>query len=317
MTFGPSHPRPGGSSAQHGAPPPSPTPPPPPPWRSALRPKHDAPRPATSRSPRPRFTDRPRPDQINARFHQQRPLPPTNPRCQPTYSTCPATAATASSNPTPRRRPCAHTHESTSARAPTPRAPPRHRTTRNSPGPPLPPVPTTPSHPPTPTPPPKTAAPPRDSGGGAGHTRSSGSCKSGPGKSPPSRAWSTGPTGGRWRTAASSRRGGGMLQAAWEAMLAESLQPLGVHPRNPPAPQDHPYVLRRLRETLQEMQRDGIYLWDITQSPTPHTHTPPRHPTNVGAPTPAAPTAPQEPCAPHSTTRLTPQPAAPPPNPVT
>ena len=48
----------------------------------------------------------------------------------------------------------------------------------------------------------------------------------------------------------------------------------------------------------------------------PRTHTPPHHPTSVGAPTPAAPTAPQEPCAPHNTTRLTSRPAAPPPNPV-
>ena len=49
----------------------------------------------------------------------------------------------------------------------------------------------------------------------------------------------------------------------------------------------------------------------------PRTNTPPHHPTSVGAPTLAAPTAPQEPCAPHNTTRLTPRPAAPPPNPVT
>ena len=68
--------------------------------------------------------------------------------------------------------------------------------------------------------------------------------------------------------------GGWMPQAAWEAMLADALHPLGVHPRNLPAPQDHPYVLRRLRETLQEAGRDGIRLWDITQSPAPHAHTP-------------------------------------------
>ena len=55
-----------------------------------------------------------------------------------------------------------------------------------------------------------------------------------------------------------------MPQAAWEAMLADALYPLGVHPRNLPAPEDHPYVLRRLQETLQETQRDGIRLWDIT-----------------------------------------------------
>ena len=65
-----------------------------------------------------------------------------------------------------------------------------------------------------------------------------------------------------------------MPQAASEAMLADALHPLGVHSRNLPAPQDDPYVLRRLLETLQETLRDGIRLWDITQSPTPHTHTP-------------------------------------------
>ena len=68
--------------------------------------------------------------------------------------------------------------------------------------------------------------------------------------------------------------GGWMPQAAWEAMMADALHPLGVHPRNLPAPQDHSYVLRRLQETLQETQRDGIRLWDIIQSPILHTHTP-------------------------------------------
>ena len=44
--------------------------------------------------------------------------------------------------------------------------------------------------------------------------------------------------------------GGWMSQAAWEAMLADALHPQGVRPRNLPTPQDHPYVLKRLRETL-------------------------------------------------------------------
>ena len=109
---------------------------------------------------------------------------------------------------------------------------------------------------------------------------------------------------------------GWMPQAAWEAMLADALHPLGVQPRNLPAPQDHPYVLRRLRETLQETQRDGIRLSD-TPKAQPRTHTPPHHPTSVGAPTLATPTAPQVPCATHNTTRLTPRPAAPPSDPVT
>ena len=147
-------------------------------------------------------------------------------------------------------------------------------------------------------------------------TRSSGSCESGPGQSPPSRAWSTGPARGRWKTAASSWRGGWMPQAAWEAMLADAPHPLGVHPRNLPAPQDHPYVLRRLRETLQETQWDGIRLWDIAQSPTPHTHPPsPSHKrrrTDTGGAhsTPGALRATQ-----HDAPE--PQPAAPPANPVT
>ena len=42
-----------------------------------------------------------------------------------------------------------------------------------------------------------------------------------------------------------------MPQAAWEAMLADALHPQGVHPRKLPATQDHPYVLKRLWETLQ------------------------------------------------------------------
>ena len=66
----------------------------------------------------------------------------------------------------------------------------------------------------------------------------------------------------------------GMPKAAWEAMLADVLHPLGVRPRTLPAPQDHPYVLRRLRETLWETQRDSFGLWDITQSLAPHTQTP-------------------------------------------
>ena len=192
-TFGPSHPRPGGSSAQHGAPQPSP-----PSWRSAPQPKHDVLRPATSQSPHPRPTHHPRPGNNCTRVHQQRPRPPTYPRCQTTYSECPATAATASPDPTPRRRPYAHTRESTSACTPALHALQRRRSTRNPPGAPLPPVSTTPSHPPTPTPPPKATAPPRDSGGGAGPTRSSRSCESGTGQSPPSRAWSTGPAGMRF-----------------------------------------------------------------------------------------------------------------------
>ena len=283
MTLGPSRPRPGDSSTRHGAPPPSPTPPPPPSWRSAPRPKHDAPRPAASESPHPRPTDRPRPDQIDARVHQHRLRPPTNPGCQPTYSTCPATAATGSPNPTPRRRLCEHTRESTSARAPTPRALPWHRTTRNPPGPPPPPVPTTPSHPPTPTPPPKTAAPPRDSGGGTGPTRSSGSCESGPGQSPPSRAWSTGPARGLWRTAASSRRGGGCRRPHGKPCWPMRSTPW----ESTPATSPHPRTTRMSSGACGRPSRrrsETASACGTSPKAQPRTHTHPRHPTSVGAP---------------------------------
>ena len=105
------------------------------------------------------------------------------------------------------RRPCARTSGSTSAHAPAPRAPPWYSTT-TPPGPPQPPVHTTRAHPPRPNPPAKAKAPPRDSDGSAGRTRSSGDSESWPEQSPPSRAWSTGPARGRWRTAACSQREG-------------------------------------------------------------------------------------------------------------
>ena len=68
-----------------------------------------------------------------------------------------------------------------------------------------------------------------------------------------------------------------MPQAAWKAMLAHALHPLGVHPRNLPAPQDHPYVFWRLRETLQETQPDGI-AFETSPKAQPRTHTPPPTP---------------------------------------
>ena len=57
-------------------------------------------------------------------------------------------------------------------------------------------------------------------------------------------------------------------------MLANALQPQGVHPRNLHAPQDHPYFLECLQEILQETRQEGRCLWDITSGPTPRTHTP-------------------------------------------
>ena len=117
-----------------------------------------------------------------------------------------------------------------------------------------------------------------------------------------------------------------MPEAAWEAMLANALHPQGGHPRNHPAPQDHPNVLKRLRETLQETRREGRRLWNITPSPTPRAHTPsPRHKrrrTDTGNPrsTPGAlratqHDAPDPPC--QRRHHLTPLPSQPPPRSAT
>ena len=115
---------------------------------------------------------------------------------------------------------------------------------------------------------------------------------------------------------ASGRRGGGCRRPHGKPCWPMRSTPWESTPATSPRPKDHPYVLRRLRETLQETQRDGIRLWDITRSPAPHTHTPSpphkRRRTNTGG-THSTPGA----LAPHNTTRLTPRPAAPPPNPVT
>ena len=209
----------------------------------------------------------------------------------------------------------AHPRVHIRARPHSPRTP-RNRTTRNPPGPPPPPVPTTPSHPTTPTPPPKTAGPPRDSGGSAGPTRSSGSCESGPGESPPSRAWSIGPARGRWRTAASGRRGGGCRRPHGKPCWPTRSNPWESTPATSPRPRTTRMSLgacgrpsRRHSETASAC--------GTSPKAQPRTNTPPHHPTSVGAPTPAAPTAAQEACARHNTMRLTPRPAAPPPNPVT
>ena len=138
-----------------------------------------------------------------------------------------------------------------------------------------------------------------------------GAAKVGPGESPPSRAWSIGPARGRWRTAASGRRG-----ARWEAMLADALHPLGVQPRNLPRPRTTRMSSGACRRPSRR-HSETASACGTSPKAQPRTNTAPHHPTSVSAPTLAAPTAPQEPCAPHNTTRLTPRRAAPPLNPVT
>ena len=143
-----------------------------------------------------------------------------------------------------------------------------------------------------------------------------GAAKVGPGRALPRGPGPAAPQGVGGELPPLAAGGGVDAAGCMGSHAADALNPLGVHPRNLPAPQDHPYVLRRLRETLQETQRDGNACGTSPKA-QPCTHTPPHHPTSVSAPILAAPTAPQEPCAPHSTTRLTPPAAALPPNPVT
>ena len=63
-----------------------------------------------------------------------------------------------------------------------------------------------------------------------------------------------------------------MPQAAWVAMLADALHHQGVHPRNLPAPQDHPYVLKC-------WGRDPP--GDATRRQTPVKHPPKPNPANT------------------------------------
>ena len=308
---GPGDPRPGSSSAKHGAAKPSRTPPPPPSWRSAPRPRHDAPHPATPQSPHARPTDHP--SWIKAAPGPTSSVPAPLPT--PDVSPHPADAPL----PPPPRIPTklrSGDHVPMGPHTPNPPPPtaPRQRTTRTPPGPPPPPVPMTPPHTPTPTPPPKATAPPRDSGGSAGPTHSSGSCESGPGQSPPSGAWPAGPERGRRRTAASSRRGSGCYRPHGKPCWPMRSIPGDSVPANSP----HPKTTRmssdacRRPSKRREWKPGGCGTSPPVQ---PHAHTPPCHPASVEAQTLAAAIAPRGPRAPHSMTRLTPRPVAPPSSP--
>ena len=153
---------------------------------------------------------------------------------------------------------------------PLPAHPPWQRTTRNPPGLRPPPVPTTPSHQPTPTPPAKTAAPPRDSGGGAGPTRSSGSCQSGPGQSLPRGLGPPAPqgVGGELPPPAS----GGVDAAGRMGSHAGRCAPAPGSPTPQPPRAPGPPVCPQAPAA--DPPGDGIRLWDNTQSPTPHKDTP-------------------------------------------
>ena len=159
-----------------------------------------------------------------------------------------------------------------------------------------------------------------DHGGSAGPTRSSGSCGSWPGRSPPSRAWSAGPAGSRRRTVDSSRRGDGCRRTH-----GKPCWPMRSIPReSTPASSPHPRTTRMSsdacgRPSKRRGGKEGAY--GTSPQAQPHPRTPPRHPTSTDARMPAAPTlprpaAPREPRAPHNMTRLTPRPAAPPPHPM-
>ena len=156
----------------------------------------------------------------------------------------------------------------------------------------------------------------KDSSGSAGRTRSSGSCESGPRQSAPSRAWSTGPARGRWRTAASSRRGGGCHRPHGKPCWPMRSTPRESTHATSPRPETT-RMSSGARERPSRRREEKAGACGTSPQARPRAHTPPRHPASVGAQTLAAPTASREPRAPHSTTRLTPRPAAPPANPAT
>ena len=106
--------------------------------------------------------------------------------------------------------------------------------------------------------------------------------------------------------------GGWMTKAAWEAMLPMRSTPMESTPASSP----HPRTTRMSTDACGRPSRrceEKAGASGTSPEAQPHPH----HPTSVDAQTPAAPTAPREPRAPHSTTRLSPGPAAPPPNPAT
>ena len=122
------------------------------------------------------------------------------------------------------------------------------------------------------------------------------------------------PRKGRWRTSASSRRGIECHRPhgkpCWPMRFfpRESTSATSRHPRTTSMSSD-----ARRRPSRRREEREGAC--GTSPEAQPHAQTPPCHPASVDARTLAAPTAPREPRAPHSTTLQTPRPAAPPPNP--
>ena len=100
---------------------------------------------------------------------------------------------------------------------------------------------------------------------------------------------------------------GWMPQAAWEAIPKESTRTTSPHPR----------TIRMSSNACQKpSRRRGGKRGACGPSPQaqPCAYTPPPQPTSVDAQATAAPATPREPRAPKKMTRLTPRPAAPPPN---
>ena len=208
--------------------------------------------------------------------NQRRPHPHISPRCLPTSSKCPITAATIDPNQTLGQSPYPPVQVSAYIRAPpTPRAPPRRKTARTPLGPPRPPVPMTPPRAPTPTPTatPKATDPLLDRGGSSG-----GHAAVAAAEVDPAEPSLEGRVCQSFRETTENRplhpAGGWMPQDVWEAMLANALHPQGVHPGQVPAPQDHPRGLKRLWETRQATQegRKAPVGHHAKPSPT-HRHT--------------------------------------------
>ena len=112
-----------------------------------------------------------------------------------------------------------------------------------------------------------------------------------------------------------------MPQDAWGAMLADALHPQGVYRRELPCTPVSPACLQAPAGDPPGAAEGGKAPLGHRPQPNPQTRTPSRYPASADAGvsvarTPPSPAVPREPGAPHSMKRLTPRPAALPPNPM-
>ena len=143
-----------------------------------------------------------------------------------------------------------------------------------------------------------------------------GAAEVGPGRALPQGPGPQSPQRGGQRTAASGWRGGGCHRPHGKPCWPMRSGPWEFTPATSPRPRTTRPSSGACRGPSRRCDEKANACGTSPQS-QPRTHTPPPHRTSVRAPTLAAPTAPQEPCAPCSMTRLALQQTAPSPNPDT